>query len=61
MFAQTATLYVEEQRYPLRERHTHTERKGERERSLVSKEGLFLRLWPHVSWDQNSIDDSFDF
>lgn len=43
------------------ERETHTHRERERERSLVSKEGLFLRLWPHVSWDQNSIDDSFDF
>ena len=40
---------------------TYTERKAERGRSLVPKEGLFLRLWPYASWDQNSTDDSFDF
>lgn len=58
LFAETVTFYVEEQCYPLRDRHTHTE-KG-RERSWFQRRAL-LRLASHASRDQNSIDDSFDF
>lgn len=43
-------LYVEEQCYPLRDRHT--QRKGERE-AWFQKVAL-LRLWPYASQDQNS-------
>ena len=44
MFAETVTLYVEEQCYPLRERDTHTEKGREREKLGFKRRALFKTM-----------------